>query len=154
MDISVLLDNHLMLWFLLGFIFVILELILPGFVSIIFGVAAWVVALCLLFFPVPPSIQFLIFSLATVAGFLFLRKQFQKIFTGIREKGLSPDALDEDYIGEVVKVVQTIKSNAPGAVYYKGSEWKAISEQDILANEYAKIIDHKSLTFIVKKVEK
>jgi hypothetical protein len=154
MDFSVFLDNHLILWFLAGFTFIILEFTLPGFVSIIFGFAAWVVAFLLLFFPLSPSYQILLFILATTVGFLFLRKRFQKIFTGIKDRGPSSEVLDEDYIGELVKVIHPINSHIPGTIFYKGSEWKAISEQNISVNEFAEIIDHKSLTFIVKKVEK
>ena len=63
-----------LLWFLLGVLFLVAELIIPGFVLIFFTAGCWVTALTVWLTDIDLSIQILIFTVSSLVLLFTLRK--------------------------------------------------------------------------------
>ena len=63
-----------LVWFIIGLIFFLLELVLPGFFIFFFGVGAWVTALLCLIAEPGVNIQALVFAVTSVLSLVALRK--------------------------------------------------------------------------------
>ena len=71
-----------LIWFLLGIGLAFLELYLPGFIVLFFGIGCWVTAGALLLWDMGLSLQILLFITSAVASLLLLRKWLMRIFRG------------------------------------------------------------------------
>lgn len=135
-------------WFLLGLVFFLLELVIPGFVIIFFGFGAWVTSLvCLLANP-GLDLQIIIFSITSVLSLILLRNMFTKKF--FNQGGSSPDILYDEYIGKEAIVIDDIKKGSRGRVEFKGAPWTARSDQDIKSGQAVVITEKDSINLIVK----
>ncbi|MCI5071719.1 NfeD family protein [bacterium] len=130
-----------LIWFFVGLVLLISEIIVPAVLFLFFGLGAWLVAIVCAFGILPnPNHQLLLFSFASV-GFLFsLRKWVKNQFTGYTTDEQNADANLEDFVGEHVKVVETIDADQhTGAVEYKGAKWSALSDNDHPVGKVVKI---------------
>ncbi|GAB3334651.1 hypothetical protein GCM10027299_43020 [Larkinella ripae] len=114
------------IWAILGLAFLIAELVSVGFVFAFLGVGALVTAL-LTWFGVTPEIsgQLLSFSAVTLITLVAGRKPLRRWFESRTKKQEY-----KEYVGDRAKVTQTIPAHGEGRIFYRGTEWIAVSETD------------------------
>lgn len=135
-------------WFILGLVFLILELVLPGFVIIFFGIGAWLTSLVCLIFNPGLDLQIIIFSITSILSLLLLRKMLAKKF--FNEGGKSPDTLEDEFIGMEALALEDITSGSKGKVEFKGTSWKALATNDVRSGQAVEITGKESINLIVK----
>jgi membrane protein implicated in regulation of membrane protease activity len=140
-----------LIWFLVGVVFLIAELLIPGFILIFFTAGCWIVGLTVWLTDIELSIQLLIFIVSSLALLFSLRKYSMKTF-----KGTTRDDLDDHYadskIGKTAIVTKEISPNIPGEIKVMGSFWRAISDINIEEGQSVLIVSQESedgLTFKV-----
>jgi len=147
-----LLQNPVVIWAGIGFIFFILELIVPGLVLMFFGAGAWIVALYTLLFDATLEQEIIIFLVSSLLLLFALRKQLQKKF--FKAKDGVVDVYDDDFIGHSATALTSFGKNEFGKVQFKGAPWKAISDFDITEGQVVEIVKADSITLIVKPKNK
>lgn len=142
-----------LVWFVVGVVLALVELMAPGIIIIFFGLGCWVVAGVLAIYPITLSQQVLLFIVASILSIIFLRRWFMKIF-----KGMSSDKSESDYDdfpeGEKVEVVQSINPHSNGRVKFRGTLWDAASDEEIAQGEIVKLVkyaENSNQIFFVKK---
>lgn len=152
MDLTTLLPPWL-IWFLVGIGLAFLELFLPGFIVLFFGIGCWVVAGALLAWDLSLAQQVLLFIVSSVAALLLLRKWLQRVFLGV-SADRQTTAFDDFPRGQFVPVVKTITPVAHGRIQYRGTTWYATAEETIEAGQTVEIVsfaDHSRQIFFVRK---
>jgi len=151
MDIKSLLTTPV-IWFLIGLVFLLLELVVPGLVIVFFGVGAWITALCSVFFNIDINIQILIFTVSSVITLALLRNYLKKRF--FKEDTTLQGSLDEEFIGKTATVESVIQPGKQGKVSFKGTQWEAESDQRIEEGTRVQIIGKNSIILQVKPLKK
>jgi membrane protein implicated in regulation of membrane protease activity len=139
-------------WFLLGFLFMLAELVLPYFVTVFFGFGAWVTALSVLLgLASGLNTQLVIFIGSSLLALLLFRTKTGHLGRGeVSMKGADIKAL-EDFKGSVGVVVADIHPNRSGGkVELHGTNWNAVSDVTILIGTSVEVIHHDNLTLKVK----
>lgn len=145
------LSNEL-LWFIVGFVLLVSELAIPGFIIMFFGVGAWIVAL-LLWLGVNLSFahQLFIFLIGSLGSLILFRQFGKKFFKG--KVSVSAQSL-EDVKGEKATVVAEIVPNTlNGRVEFHGTVWNAESEMPIEKGKVVEVIERNNLILKVKEVK-
>lgn len=148
MSLSDLFSNLPLVWFIIGLVFILVELIAPGFVLIFFGLGAWLIALLSLFVEVDLFLQIILFVVASVTSLVLLRKKIKARF--FQENKNDSASLDDEFIGKEVLVIKDIAASMVGKVEFKGTSWNAKSDVDIKAGKTAIISNKESISLIVK----
>lgn len=136
MDASIFSKPELV-WFLIGLLLFLLELVLPGFVIFFFGVGAWVAALVCLIANPGINLQIIIFAVTSVISLAALRRIIQKKFFSSKES-LS-EAVEDEFTGKEATALTDINSSNGGKVDFKGTTWNAESEVNISAGQKVRI---------------
>jgi inner membrane protein len=137
-----------LVWFIIGLVLFLLELILPGFVIFFFGVGAWVTALlCLIAHP-GINLQAIVFAVTSVLSLLLLRKMIQKRFFYSKEE-LSKEVEDE-FTGREAVAVNDFEPGKTGKVDFKGTSWKAESGSPIHKGDRVIIKEKENFKLIVE----
>ena len=143
-----------LLWFLVGLVLLVSELVLPGFVIVFFGAGAWITAL-LVGVGLLPSFngQLLVFLVSSVLALaLFLRKG-KRLFEGKVSRVWNPESSMEDLRGQRAVVLQTITPGTPGGqVEFHGTPWKAEADVLIIAGQIVEIAGQDNLTLRVTPI--
>ncbi len=141
------------IWFVAGLIMILLEFVQPGLVIVFFGAGAWVVSL-LVYLDILESLpsQLLVFAVVSVGLLLGLRRWVKDKFYGhVGDKQDLRQNLDE-FTGKSVTVLEDVITGKPaGQVEFKGTSWRATSDQEIKKGETALIADMDGLTLVIKK---
>jgi inner membrane protein len=148
-------ENAELLWFLVGLAFVLMELIMPGFVVIFFGVGAWIVAIGI-WAGILESFtsQLFVFLVASLLSLVLFRKQGKKYFEGKVTGRLLKDQEVDDVKGEKAIVVASITPNAVGGkVEFHGTMWEAESDVPIEKGKVVEIVGRVNLVLKVKPVQ-
>ena len=143
-----------LIWFLLGIALAFLELQMPGFIVLFFGIGCWIVAGALLIWDLTVPQQIGIFIVATIASIVLLRKFLMKVFRGL-SSSTADEGFDDFPKGQHVKVVRSISPDSNGRIYYRGAPWDAASDEEIMEGEVVEILryaDNSRLVFFVKKI--
>ena len=142
-------NDPVLIWFLLGIGLMLLELALPGLVLIFFGIAAWIVSLASYLGLVSGlSSQCMLFSIATLVSLALLRKYVKNWFVG--ESKDEEGELDTEFIGKVVRVTKAIPGGSSrGKIELKGAEWNAFSENPHAVGEMVKVTERDGLNLTV-----
>jgi len=136
------------IWFIVGFVLLVLEFALPGLIIFFFGIGAWIVALACLFTDLTFNNQLILFILSSLLSVLLLRKSLKKMLLQ-RKK---PDGLLEDeFIGKTAKAETAISPGNNGKIAFKGSSWQASSTEIIAPGENVIITGNESIVLTVKK---
>lgn len=145
--------NSTIFWFVLGFLLVLSEFLIPGFTIFFFGLGALLTSLILLIIPDLgnyPPVLIIIFVVSSVTLFITLRNKFKNSLKG---ENFSER---EDYIGSICEVTEMITPETPGRIKYQGTTWTAISETDSFnVGEKVTIVGKKPknpMIFIIKKI--
>ncbi len=138
------------IWFLIGLVLMLLELVIPGLFLIFFGIGAWIVALLLVFFDMSITAQLLIFGITSVLGLLLLRRFLKEKF--FKEDKLSQGSLEEEFINKIALAESDLSPGVPGKVSFKGTQWSAVSDIEIKKGNRVKIVDKESITLKVTSI--
>jgi len=143
-----------LIWFLVGVLFLIVELALPAFILIFFTAGCWIVAWVTWLFDIELTSQILIFLVSSLVLLFILRKYSLKIF-----KGNTSDNIDDNYadskIGKTAIVTKAISPNKPGEIKVIRSFWRAIADTEIEEGQSVVIESQDpkdALTFKVKPI--
>jgi len=143
-----------LIWFLLGIGLAFLELQLPGFIVVFFGIGCWVVAGALLIWDLALSHQIALFICSSIGSILLLRRFFVRAFRGSSSDSAS-DEFDEFPKKEKVKVTKSITPDCKGRVAYRGTTWNAVSDEHIESGEIVELAGYANNSrqvFFVKKI--
>jgi membrane protein implicated in regulation of membrane protease activity len=137
-----------LIWFLIGLVLFLLELVVPGFIIFFFGVGAWVTALvCLVVHP-GTNLQIIIFALVSVLSLIALRKLIQnKLFYG---KGEHSEAVEDEFTGKEGLATVDFGPGRKGKVEFKGTTWNAESDSEIKEGQTVIILEKDSFKLIVE----
>ncbi len=148
MDLNEIISNNTVIWFIVGLVFMVLELIAPGFVLLFFGAGAWITALCFYLYEPSLNIQLIIFFVSSVFLLIVLRRHLKLSF--FKER-ISKDQFEaEEFIGKTAEVVKDIKTNKSGKVSFNGTLWTAKSEFELKSGEVVEIVSKESICLNVK----
>jgi inner membrane protein len=128
-----------LIWFLLGIGMAFLELYLPGFIVLFFGIGCWGTAVALLIRDFSLTWQILLFITISITSLLLLRKWLMRVF-----RGVSPDKPGQgfdDFPGGVrVTVVKAITPPGSGRIQYRGTAWDAVAEERVEVGATVEIV--------------
>ncbi len=141
-----------LIWFFIGVVFLIAELMLPGFILIFFTAGCWITGLAVWLLDIDLMIQIVIFIATSLVLLFTLRKYGMKTF-----KGTTSDDVDTHHadakIGKTAVVTKAIAPNKPGEIKVMGSFWIAVSDMEIEEGKSVLVESQESedgLTFKVK----
>jgi inner membrane protein len=137
-----------LIWFFIGLVLLIMEFSAPGLIIGFFGAGAWIVAGVLLFIDISLTSQLLLFIVSSILLAVFLRKWIQKVFN--IQSIQNQKNLEQEFTGQHAVVTSEIKPGQAGKVEFKGAAWKAEADVEIKVGTNVEIVDHKSITLIVK----
>jgi membrane protein implicated in regulation of membrane protease activity len=141
-----------LIWFLVGVLFLILELYLPGFILIFFTAGCWIAALAAWLLGVGLRTQIIIFIVSSLILLITLRKYSLKTFKGTT-RGDVDDQYAESKIGKTGIVSKKIAPHVPGEIKVMGSFWMATADVEIDEGQSVVVESQDSedgLTFKVK----
>ena len=141
-----------LIWFLIGVVFLVSEILLSGFILIFFTAGCWIVALVTWVFEIELASQIFIFVASSLTLLFTLRKYSLKIFRGKTRESID-DHYTDSKIGKTAMVTKTISPNMPGEIRVMGSFWRANAEEAIEEGQSVLIESQESedgLTFRVK----
>ncbi len=131
------------LWFLAGALFLLAEMALPGFVLLFFALGAFAAALAA-WAGAGAGGQFVIFLAASLVGMALLRRMFLRVFRGRTHSGGDAEAGLADAqdmgAGKTALATRAIAPGAPGEIKFRGSFWRAESDQSIGEGETVTIV--------------
>ena len=128
-----------LIWFLIGIVVMLAELVVPGFVIIFFGLGCLGAAVVAGFASNAYSFQLLAFLCVSLLSLISLRKMAIKIFVG-RSAASKNDENENVSVGTRIKIDQDIEPGYESRVRYRGTLWSAISEDRIAAGGEAEIV--------------
>ena len=137
-----------MIWFIVGLLLFLAELVVPGFVIFFFGVGAWVTALvCLVFHP-GIDLQILIFAFTSFLSLIALRRLIQKKF--FYGKDSTAAAVEDEFTGKEAVALTSFGPGEKGKVEFKGTTWSAESDTAIKEGQRVMILEKESFNLIVE----
>ena len=143
-----------LIWFIIGFIMLILEFANPGFITFFFGIGAWVVAVLCLFAGISLNVQLTIFIVSSLLLLVSLRKWVRTTFIGYVTSKQKSDKIPEEFLGQKAVVTQQITPDRKGRIEFHGSNWDAESDETIPENTPVEIIGKESIILKVKSIKK
>jgi inner membrane protein len=147
--------NTPLFWFLLGILFMVIELSHFGFVFFFFGIGAIITALLSLT-GISHSIEvntiiFLVISLLSLA---LLRRKMSNVFKGKISSKADAGKATGEIIGEkALSTVKIVPNSINGRVEFHGTIWNAQSDEVIEKGKVVEITGRTNLTLTVKAVE-
>lgn len=139
------------IWFIIGLVLLVLEFILPGVVIIFFGIGAWVTTIFILIFGISLNYQLVVFISTSLLSLALLRKFIKTLI--YNRKGSDLESILEEFIGKTAVVQSEIKLGSQGKIEFKGSNWEAVSDQEIKKGEVVKIISKDSIVMKVERIK-
>lgn len=143
-----LLSKPEVVWFFIGLVLFLLELVIPGFFLFFFALGAWLTALVCLIVDPGINVQLIVFTVTSVISLLLLRKIIQKKF--FQEKITQSDEIEDEFTGKEALVVSAIEPGVNGTVEFKGTTWKAESGSILNPGQSVIIIAKHNFKLIVK----
>lgn len=137
-----------MIWFMIGLVLFLLELVIPGFVIFFFGLGAWVTALVCLIADPGINIQALIFVVVSVLALVGLRKIIAKKF--FYSKDNRSEEVEDEFTGKEAIAITDFGTDKNGKVEFKGTNWKAESAFAIKAGQTVIIIEKENFKLFVE----
>lgn len=141
--------NDSLIWFIVCVALITLEMFMPGVIVIFFAFGALIIAILELFVDLPFVWEASIFALSSVMSLGVLRNKFKAALTMRKENLLHSD----DYIGKKVIVVEDLIDSNTGKVELHGTNWKAISEDNLQVGDEAIVIERDNITLKVAKID-
>jgi len=137
-------ENPVLIWFAIGFVFIMLEFLIPGVFVLFFGLGAWLVALVCLFYTPPLNAQLLIFLVSSIILLVVLRRYLKHLFN--RSSGSDDfQTLEDEFTGQTAIVSEDIRPPHSGKVEFKGTDWEAWSDVPVEKGARVRILDRNSI---------
>lgn len=140
------------IWFIIGMVFFLIELAVPGIILLFFGIGAWITALCCLFFDISLNVQLITFLLSSTISLLTLRRFLRRKYMNVKNDG-SAD-LESEYIGKTAIALEDFNAEKTGKVSFKGSTWEAIATREISKGQNLVITGFESIKLFVEPANK
>ena len=139
------------LWILLGLGIMSMELFLPGFILVFFGLGAVLTGLLLVFIPMGINTQLVLFTIVSIVLLAGFRRMAQGYFVG-RVANVNPTgAAMEKFNGETAVVTEDIIPNSTkGKVEFHGSFWNADADTEIAKGQKVTVLTRHNLTLKVQ----
>lgn len=137
-------------WAILSGIMAILEIIIPGLVTIWFALSALIV-MFLSNFIGDSLIQFLIFAVLSIIFLIFTRPVLRKYIELQRKTNFDSSMKGMDV--KVERVVDARKAEKEYEVKFKGSIWTGVSEEMLSSGEVVKIKGFRGNKIILEKIK-
>jgi len=140
-----------LLWFILGFVFLLLELATPAFIMMFFGIGAWVTSAATFFGVVPRTdLQIVLFVSVSLLTLVLFRKGGRKSKGHVANKAKEASSMDT-MAGNLATVTESIEPGLlSGRVELFGTQWQAISDESIAKGSVVEVISRDNLTLKVK----
>ncbi len=135
-------------WAILSGIMAILEIIIPGLVTIWFALSALIV-MFLSNFIGDSLIQFLIFAVLSIIFLIFTRPVLRKYIELQRKTNFDSSMKGMDV--KVERIVDARKAEKEYEVKFKGSIWTGVSEEMLSSGEVVKIKGFRGNKIILEK---
>ena len=145
-----------LIWFLIGAVFLIAEFVMPTFIMFFFALGAIIVSIVTACFDLSINSQIILFALSSVISLVLLRNYMKNIFKGDESKGKDKyfdNSIDSNK--NIAIVSKTIQPNNFGEIKYKGTFYKAQSENLIDEGKKVKVVskgDEQSSFFTVEEI--
>lgn len=136
------------IWLIVGLVMLLAELVSVMLVFVFFAVGALLTSLLTIIGLLPTTeSQILAFSAISLISLLVLRKHARRLL----ERRSTPEY--SEFTGETAMVIRDIPGNGEGRIYYRGAEWKAVSEshQNIPAGSKVVIKKTDGIVLIVEE---
>ncbi|MCI5132252.1 MAG: NfeD family protein [Candidatus Electrothrix sp. EH2] len=140
--------SPVLIWFLLGVVFFVAELIAPGFILFFLGIGAWCTASVLAVVKLSLTVQMIIFLISSFLTLIFLRSWLRAVFLG--DSSEEDDSVNVDSAPTTGIVTEAIAPPGLGRVKYGGSFWKAAADESIAVNTVVQILERKNLIVQVR----
>lgn len=138
-------------WIIVGLAIMSMELFLPGFILLFFGLGAVLTGLLMIFVPLGVNVQLVLFAVLSIGSLISFRRYAQGYFTGRVSNANPSGAPLEMHTGETAIVTEDIVPNSPrGKVEFHGTAWNADSEVEIKKGAKVTIVERHDLTLKVK----
>ena len=137
-------------WFAVGFIFLLFEFINPGVILIFFGIGAWIVAIICLVMDIPINLQLTIFLISSVIFLISLRKKFKVLFEGRLDANRGGEESLSEFIGKRAIVTRPIAPKTTGKVVFRGTSWQAEANEAIAKDAPVEIVGKNNITLVVR----
>ena len=141
-------------WFICGVLLILMEFSIPGFVICFFGSALLTGAINFFAPHLALTWQLLIFALGGVFLALFCRWCFPGAFRGKSSREETVDIDDDGILGACCCCKNEITPEHPGKVELYGTDWNAVSDENIASGTYCTVISRDNLLLKVRAVEK
>ena len=140
------------LWMYAGTLLMLMELLVPGFVVLFFGLSAMTVGLCRFAFgeAFDMSWQLAAFSAFSILYIVFLRRWFRKVFYGDVER--SKADFGNENVGRIGRVTAAVNPPVSGRVMLGDAEWTAVADEPVPAGADVKVVAQENLTVRVEKI--
>lgn len=149
MDLAALeLVSPVLIWFLLGAVFFVAELINPGFILFFLGIGAWCTASVLYLVKVSLDVQMIVFLISSLISLISLRSWLRSVFLGTSNE--EDDSVNVDSAPTTGIVTEAIVPPGLGRVKYGGSFWKAAADETIPVDTVVQILERKNLIVEVR----
>lgn len=133
----------------IGFIFLILELIMPLTFFLSLAIGAFITAIIAVWFS-SKLILIPSFAVLAVVSLLVFRPFLAK---NSQNNNSQETGIDGKYIGKIAKVIKTTNKNE-GAISIYGERWEARSNEEIETGLDVEIVKNDSLIMYVKKSDR
>ena len=137
-------------WTMATAIFSILEIVIPGLVTIWLALAALILT-AISFFIKNPNIEFVIFTVLSIVFVIFTRPVLKKY---LEDKKTN---FSSKMVGQELKIEKVVDLESPKKVYevkFKGVIWKGVSSEIFRKGEIVKIEDFEGNKIILGKIKK
>jgi Membrane protein implicated in regulation of membrane protease activity len=131
-------------------IFSILEIVIPGLVTIWLALAALILT-AISFFIKNPNIEFVIFTVLSIVFVIFTRPVLKKY---LEDKKTN---FSSKMVGQELKIEKVVDLESPKKEYevrFKGVIWKGVSSEIFREGEIVKIEDFEGNKIILEKIKK
>ena len=137
-------------WTMATAIFSILEIVIPGLVTIWLALAALMLT-AISFFIKNPNIEFVIFTVLSIVFVIFTRPVLKKY---LEDKKTN---FSSKMVGQELKIEKVVDLESPKKVYevkFKGVIWKGVSSEIFREGEIVKIEGFEGNKIILEKIKK
>ena len=141
------------LWLYLGAFLMLMELLAPGFIIFFFGLSAGTVGLLRFAFGEAFGMtwQLAAFSAFSILYLVVLRRWLKKTFLGGKVETTTD--FDNEHIGRVGRVTESIQPPLAGRVEIGDAEWTAVADVPVAAGAVVKVVSQNNLTMKVEVVK-
>ena len=127
------------IWLIVGLVMLLAELVSVMLVFVFFAIGALATSLLTVVGILPTTeSQILAFSGISLISLLVLRSHARQLL----ERRSHPEY--HEFVGETAMVIRDIPDNGEGRIYYRGAEWKAISEHHHIIPAGSKVVIKKT----------